>query len=99
VTQLQNADASNELLFYELTWSEITWVEKALLGFDNSGEYSYKRAEVNDMLKKFSNDTGSDPIIYLGESQKHILRSFSQAFCWMGKDGWEQIPKDSRISC
>ncbi len=99
VTQLQNAGASKELLFYELTWSEITRAEKALLGFDNSGEYSYKRAEVNDMLKKFSNDTGPDPIIYLGESQKHILRSFSQAFCWMGKEGWEQIPKDSRVAC
>jgi hypothetical protein len=99
VTQLQNADASKELRFYELTWSEITRAEKALLGFDNSGEYSYKRAEVNDMLKKFSNDTGPDPIIYLGESQKHILRSFSQAFCWMGKDGWEQMPKDCRVPC
>jgi hypothetical protein len=99
ITQLGNADGSKELLFYELTWSEITRAQKELLGFDNSGEYSYKRAEVNDMLKKFGNDTGPDPIIYLGESRKHILRAFSQSFCWMGKDGWEQIPTDGRVAC
>lgn len=52
VSRSQNADGSKSLLFYELTWSEITRAEKALLGFDNSGEYSFKRAGVNDMLKK-----------------------------------------------
>lgn len=99
ITQLKNADDSKELLFYELTWSEITRAQKELLGFDNSGEYSYKRAEVNDMLKKFGNDTGPDPIIYLGDSRTQILRAFSQSFCWMGKDGWEQLPNDSRVPC
>ena len=99
ITQLKNADGSKELLFYELTWSEITRSQKELLGFDNSGEYSYKRAEVNDMLKKFGNDTGPDPIIYLGDTRTHILRAFSQSFCWMGKDGWEQLPNDSRVAC
>lgn len=99
VNRLQNADGSKELLFYELTWAEITRAQKALLGFDNSGEYSFQRAGVNDLLKKFSNDTGPDPIIYLGDSRVPILRSFSQAFCWMGKDGWDQIPNDSRVAC
>jgi hypothetical protein len=99
VTQLQNADNSKELLFYELTWSEITRGEKALLGFDNSGEYSFRRAEVNDMLKRFSNDTGPDPIIYMGDSRIPILRAFSQSLCWMGKDGWEQLPSDIRTAC
>ncbi len=99
ITQLKNADGSKELLFYELTWSEITRSQKELLGFDNSGEYSYKRAEVNDMLKKFGNDTGPDPIIYLGDTRTQILRAFSQSFCWMGKDGWEQLPNDSRVAC
>lgn len=99
ITQLKNATDSKELLFYELTWSEITRGEKELLGFDNSGEYSFRRAEVNDLLKKFSNDTGPDPIIYMGENRTHILRSFSQAFCWMGKDSFEQLPNDQRVSC
>ena len=50
VTRLQDA-GGKELWFYELTWSEITRSQKALLAFDNSGEYSYKRADVNEMLK------------------------------------------------
>jgi len=99
VTRLQNENSSRELWFYELTWSEITRDQKALLAFDNSGEYSFRRAEVNDMLKKFSNDTGPDPIIYLGESRDLILRAFAQAFCWMGKDSWNEIPKDGRHGC
>ncbi|MDD5265681.1 MAG: hypothetical protein PHO08_00955 [Methylococcales bacterium] len=99
VTRLQNENSSKELWFYELTWSEITRDQKALLAFDNSGEYSYRRAEVNDMLKKFSNDTGPDPIIYLGKSRELILRSFAQAFCWMGKDNWNDIPKEGRHGC
>jgi len=99
VTRLQNENSTRELWFYELTWSEITRDQKALLAFDNSGEYSYRRAEVNDMLKKFSNDTGPDPIIYLGESRDLILRGFAQAFCWMNKDSWGEIPRDGRHGC
>lgn len=99
ITRLQNENNSKELWFYELTWSEITRAQKALLAFDNSGEYSFRRAEVNDMLKKFSNDTGPDPIIYLGESRDLILRAFAQAFCWMGKDSWDEIPRDGRHGC
>ena len=99
VSRLQNENSSRELWFYELTWSEITRDQKALLAFDNSGEYSFRRAEVNDLLKKFSNDTSPDPIIYLGESRDLILRAFAQAFCWMGKDSWDEIPRDGRHGC
>lgn len=99
VSRLQNENSSKELWFYELTWSEITRAQKSLLAFDNSGEYSFRRAEVNDMLKKFSNDTGPDPLIYLGESRDLILRAFAQAFCWMGKDSWDEIPRDGRHGC
>ncbi len=99
VSRLQNHEATKDMWFYELTWSEITKDQKALLAFDNSGEYSYRRAEVNDMLKKFSNDTGPDPIIYLGESRDLILRSFAQAVCWMSKDSWDELPKEGRHGC
>jgi hypothetical protein len=99
ITRLQSADEKKELWFYELTWSEITRDQKALLSFDNSGAYSYRRAGVNDMLKKFSNDTGPDPIIYLGDSREHILRAFGQAVCWMGKSHWNELPDDKRESC
>ncbi len=99
VTRLQNENNSKELWFYELSWSEITRDQKALLAFDNSGESSFRRAEVNNLLKKFSNDTGPDPIIYLGKSRELILRGFAQAFCWMNKNSWKDIPKDGRHTC
>ena len=65
INHLTNEDKSHELLFYELTWSEITAAQKEMLSYDNSGEYSFRRTAVNDILKKFSNDTGPDPMIYL----------------------------------
>jgi hypothetical protein len=99
VTRLQNNNKSKELWFYELTWSEITRDQKSILAFDNSGEFSFRRATVNNMLKTFTNDTAPDPIIYLGESRELILRSFAQAFCWMGKDSWDDIPGNGRHGC
>lgn len=88
-----------ELLFYELTWSEITAKQKEVLAYDNSGEYSFRRAKVNDLMKKFSNDTGPDPIIYLGESKNDILAAFVQSFCWMTTGDWKQLPKEGSASC
>ena len=99
ISQFKNADETKELLFYELTWSEITRAEKELLSFDNSGESSFRRANVNDMLKKFSNDTGPDPILYLGDNRENILRAFSQSFCWMVQGGWDELPDDTRAAC
>ncbi|MGR8941119.1 MAG: hypothetical protein ACU83P_05965 [Gammaproteobacteria bacterium] len=99
ITHLLNEEEGRELTFYELTWSEITREEKALLDFDNSGEYEFRRAKVNDMLKKFSNDTGPDPIIYLGKSREAILASFGQSFCWMASGDWEDLPGSGEHVC
>ncbi|MGR9071996.1 MAG: hypothetical protein ACU833_02910 [Gammaproteobacteria bacterium] len=99
INRLLSKNRKRELLFYELTWSQITASEKALLAYDNSGEYSFRRAEVNDLLKKFSNDTGPDPIIYLGESREDILTAFAQSFCWMISNDWEDLPQESNESC
>lgn len=99
INQLMNDNESQELLFYELSWSEITDLEKAVLDYDNSGEYSFRRAEINDLLKKFSNDTGPDPMIYLGKSREDILVSFRQSFCWMVKENWDTLPNNERKSC
>ncbi len=90
---------NNELLFYELTWSEITNPEKSILAYDNSGEYSFHRAKINDMLKKFSNDTAPDPIIYLGESRNAILTAFTQSFCWMISSSWQDLPSSGAHIC
>ena len=94
-----NESQTQELLFYELTWSEITAPEKELLSYDNSGEQSFRRAEVNNLLKKFSNDTGPDPIIYLGEKRDDILVAFAQSFCWMITGDWNSLPDDVHKTC
>jgi hypothetical protein len=99
VTHLLNEQNGQELTFYELTWSEITRQEKALLDFDNSGEYDFRRAKINGMLKKFSNDTGPDPIIYLGESRVPILAAYAQSFCWMVTKDWEELPDSGKHAC
>jgi hypothetical protein len=99
INRLLSKDRSKELLFYELTWSVITAKQKEVLAYDNSGEYSFRRAEVNNMMKKFSNDTGPDPIIYLGESREDIQVSFGQSFCWMTKSRWDDLPDDVTQAC
>jgi len=99
VTHLLNEQSGKELTFYELTWSEITRQEKALLNFDTSGEYDFRRARMNAMLKKFSNDTSPDPIIYLGQSRVPILAAFAQSFCWMASGEWEELPKSGKHAC
>ncbi|MDD5268153.1 MAG: hypothetical protein PHO08_13655 [Methylococcales bacterium] len=99
VTHLLNEQNGHELTFYELTWSEITRQEKALLDFDTSGEYDFRRARINGLLKKFSNDTGPDPIIYLGESRVPILAAYAQSFCWMVTRNWEDLPDSGKQAC
>lgn len=99
INRFQSKDRSQEIMLYELTWSEITAKEKEVLAYDNSGEYSFRRAEVNDMLKRFSNDTGPDPIIYLGESREDILLSFTQSVCWMTYGDWDDLPSNTKEAC
>jgi len=99
INRYLDKNKTQELLFYELTWSEITAKDKEVLAYDNSGEQSFRRAEVNDLLKKFSNDTGPDPIIYLGEKRGDILTAFAQSLCWMASEGWENLPDDVHQPC
>lgn len=99
INRYLNKDKNQEMLFYELTWSEITAKDKEILSYDNSGEQSFRRAEVNDLLKKFSNDTGPDPIIYLGEKREDILTAFAQSICWMISGDWNSLPDDVHQLC
>lgn len=99
INHLMSKDRRRELMFYELTWTAITAGQKEVLAYDNSGEYSFRRAEINDMMKQFSNKTGPDPIIYLGDSREDILVSFAQAFCWMTKSDWNALPDDVQQAC
>jgi hypothetical protein len=97
--RLLNKDKTRELLFYELTWSSISEVEKKILAYDNSGLVTFRRAEFNAKLKKFSNDAIADPMIYLGEKQKTIQKSVAQSYCRMMSHGWDDFPADSHEPC
>jgi hypothetical protein len=99
VTHLLNEQSGKELTFYELTWSVISRPEKELLAYDTSGEYDFRRARLNSTLKKFSNDVGPDPIIYLGQSREPILAAFGQSFCWMATRNWEGLPESGKHAC
>jgi len=99
ITHLLNEQNGQELTFYELTWSEITRAEKHLLAFDTSGDYDFRRARINGLLKKFSNDAGADPVIYGGESREPILAAFGQSFCWMASGDWQDLPKSGKHAC
>lgn len=99
ISRLANESTGKELIFYELTWSDITRKEKELLAFDNSGEYQFRRAKINGLLKNFSNDTGPDPIIYLGKSRDRILMAFTQSFCWMVTHDWDDLPDGGKHQC
>jgi len=100
ITRISNGDNSQELLFYELTWSEITHGHKQILSYDSSEESSYRRATINNAFKKFINDSAPDPMIYLGKSQEDILRGFTKAFCWMvAYEDWDDLPDTSNQVC
>jgi hypothetical protein len=99
VTYLLNEETGKELTFYELTWSVITRPEKELLAYDTSGDYDFRRARLNSLMKKFSNDVGPDPIIYLGQSRELILAVFAQSFCWMATRDWEDLPDSGKHTC
>lgn len=92
INRLLSKDRSRQILFYELTWSNISAPLKKILAYDNSGEYSFRRAELNDLLKSFSNNTGPDPMIYLGDQREAILSAFTQSACWMMAFDWDDMP-------
>ena len=70
-----NKARTRELIFYELTWSEITEGEKKAIEFDSSKEYTFRRTTLNGFMKAFFNSHIPDPLIYLGEAHRPILAS------------------------
>ena len=99
VTRHMNEDKTQEMLFYELTWSQITDPEKAELEFDNSGEFSFKRAGLNHTIKTFFNNTVTDLMAYRGTSKDKINFAVAQATCWTFAGDWEDIPFDGAHFC
>ena len=87
IKSMRNVDSSKKVVFYELTWSDITAERKKVLDFDTSGQYAHRRAPFNNTMKAFLNDVGPDPMIYVADKENLILRATQQAICWMLADG------------
>ncbi len=99
ISRFMNKSRTRELLFYELTWSEITEPEKKVLEYDVAGEYSFRRTALNNAMKEFVNSHASDPLIYLGRSRNKILMSVQQSFCWMTQGDWDYYQRDTDETC
>jgi hypothetical protein len=99
ITQSTNEDESHELIFYELTWSEINEDQKKILAYDMSGDYSFRRAFLNEKIKRVTNDFIPDQMLYVGDNRKDILIAFSQSFCWMISKSWNDLPVTANQAC
>ena len=99
LTKLTNRAKTKELLFYELTWSNLTDEEKEVLSYDRSEIYSSQRTQISNVVKSAVNDAFADPMIYLGELQVDILSSVTEAFCWMVTTKWDTFPDESTAMC
>ncbi len=99
ISRYMNEARTRELLFYELTWSEITELEKKIIEFDDSKEYTFRRTALNGAMKTFFNSTIPDPLIFLGEAHVPILASVRQSFCWMTQGDWSDYAPYTEGPC
>lgn len=99
VSRFFNQRKTRELIFYELTWSNIIEEEKSRINYDNSGAYTYKRANLNNVMKSFINSHVPDPMIYLGGSQEYMVTSVLQSLCWMFVGDWEELADHQNTFC
>jgi hypothetical protein len=99
IFRYMNAAGTQEMLFYELSWSEITAPAKSTLAYDTSGEHSYKRSDINHIVKVFLNDRFADPIAYFGDSHGRILESVTTGLCWMTISDWDDLPIRGAPAC
>ncbi len=100
IITMRNSDASKKLVFYELTWSDITADRKRVLDFDMSGEFAHRRASFNNAMKGFLNDVGPDPMIYVTDQENLILTATQQSICWMLASGeGDELDDDQSTVC
>lgn len=98
-TRYLDQTGAREMIFFELTWDPIVEAEKQNISFDNSGEYSFRRTELNNILKLFVNSTVSDVVMYYGQSRMQIQASVGQALCWMTSETWKTLPDQVTETC
>ena len=87
-----NIQSGKEMIFAELTWDSIVEREKSALDYDNSGEYKFRRANINNSLKLFVNQTIPDVLMYNGTSKLDIQLAIGQSMCWLLGYDWMDLP-------
>jgi len=90
--RLTDSERSYELVFYELTWSEITRPIKDSIAFDNSRIFRSRRATMNQALRSFTNDVLPDPLAFAGNKGELIREAVAQALCWSMSTSWSDLP-------
>ena len=99
VSRYTNKAGTREMVFGELAWGPIVEQEKKSLAFDNSDEYTFRRASINNVLKTFVNDTIPDVVMYYGSSRRPIQASVQQALCWLMSKRWQDLPQEGTQYC
>lgn len=99
INNYSSKSGDRRMTFYELTWSEITDADKRVIAYDDSGEYSFRRAGINKELKQFVNSHMPDPLIYLGDAQFTIQQAVAQSLCWMFTQDYDQLPSTGDQYC
>lgn len=92
LTFLADENGTKKILFYELTWSEITEPQKELLAYDYSALYADRRVVFNRMMKQFLDNALPDAVYYIGSRRQLIQKSAEQAICWMLRTDWQTFP-------
>jgi hypothetical protein len=99
LTRYLNTDEGREIIFAELTWNPIVAKEKQTINFDNSGEYSFRRAPINNIMKVFVNDTIPDVMMFNGTSRQQIHVSVGQSLCWLMSESWASLQTKTAQFC
>lgn len=98
--RLTNEERSLDLVYYELTWSEITRPIRNSLAFDKSSKFTSRRASINQAIRGFTNDTLPDPLSFAGNKGELIRRAVAQALCWSMSTTWNDLPElTTGIAC
>ena len=99
VSVYRSKNGERRMVFYELSWSELTETDKQILAYDSSSEYASRRAGINRELKSFLNSQLPDTLLYLGNAQLNIQLAVTQTLCWMFTQDYGQLAQQTDRVC
>lgn len=92
ISRHASADRSKTMLFYELTWSGITELQKKGIAYDTDNTDGLERSGINKRMKGFLNSTVPDLLIYMGNGHDKITTAVRESVCWMFTHNWQSLP-------